>query len=74
MIARPEILNQRIGDDELAVIEVYRTDLGAQPQDAALRAQSGLEPVYAQHYMSYPGTHDGLYWPIQPGERQSPRV
>ena len=27
---------------------------------------------YAQHVLSSPGKHDGLYWPTDPGENESP--
>ena len=69
---RREILDRRIGRDELAVIQVCRAYVEAQLRYAALAAQSGAPPEYAQHFMSRAGRHDGLYWPTNPGEPQSP--
>jgi Protein of unknown function (DUF2950) len=67
-----EILNRRIGRDELAVIQVCRAYVHAQLDYAALRAHRGSPAQYAQHLMSRPGTRDGLYWPTRAGEPQSP--
>ncbi len=38
----------------------------------AQRDYHGLAQHYAQRFVSTPGTHDGLYWPMQPGEAESP--
>jgi len=67
-----EILDRRIGRDELAVIEVCRAYVHAQLDYAALTAGDRSEPRYAEHFMSRPGRHDGLYWPVSSGEPQSP--
>jgi hypothetical protein len=69
---RKEILDRRIGRDELAVIEVCRAYVHAQWEYAALSAHSGSSARYALHFMSREGKHDGLYWPTRAGEPQSP--
>lgn len=69
---REQILDRRIGRNELAAIEVCRAYVDAQ-RDYATKDRNGdgiLE--YAQHFMSSPGQHDGLYWPAASGEEQSP--
>ncbi len=67
-----EILDRRIGRNELAVIRICRAYVDAQLQYAALTARSDGVPEYARHFMSHAGKRDGLYWPTRPGERQSP--
>jgi hypothetical protein len=67
-----EILDRRIGRDELTVIEVCRAYVAAQREYAALRAKSGGSAEYAQHFMSAAGQQNGLYWPVKPGEPESP--
>lgn len=69
---RQEILDRRIGRDELAVIQVCRAYVEAQREFAALAARSGAGTEYAQHFISRGRGHDGLYWPTPPGEPQSP--
>lgn len=67
-----EILDRRIGRNELNVIEVCRTFVQAQREFAALQSASGAHAEFAQHFMSRPGRHDGLYWPTAAGEPESP--
>ena len=67
-----EILNRRIGRDELSVIEVCRAYVVAQREYAAKRFRPGGPSEYAQHFMSTDGQHNGLYWPVKPGEEESP--
>jgi Protein of unknown function (DUF2950) len=67
-----EILDRRIGRDELSVIEVCRTYVAGQREYAALRVSSGGPAEYAQHFMSAAGQRNGLYWPVKPGEEESP--
>jgi hypothetical protein len=62
---RDEILNRRIGADELGAIDVCRAYVDAQ-REYASRDRNGDEVLeYAQHLFSTPGTHDGLYWPAK---------
>jgi len=67
-----EILNRRIGRNELTVIQVCRGYVAAQREYAALRVGPGGSPEYARRFMSTAGQHDGLYWPVQAGEAESP--
>jgi len=67
-----EILNRRIGRNELGAIQVSRAIVDAQ-RDYAARIGAGNGIVeYAQDFVSSSGKHDGLYWPISPGQIQSP--
>lgn len=57
-----ELLNRRIGSNELETIDVLRTYVLAQ-REYASRDRDGDEVLeYAQHVLSTPGTKDGLYW------------
>jgi hypothetical protein len=68
-----EILNRRIGQNELAAIATcrayavaqweYYTESGADTQGLA---------VYARKFISSAGHHDGLYWETAEGENPSP--
>jgi Protein of unknown function (DUF2950) len=61
---REEILNRRIGADELGAIDVAHAYVDAQ-REYASHDHSGQDVLqYAQHLRSTPGTHDGLYWPV----------
>jgi hypothetical protein len=64
---REEVLNRRIGGDELGAIDVCRAYVDAQREYASLDRNNDEVLEYAQHLFSTPGTHDGLYWPA-PGE------
>jgi hypothetical protein len=67
-----EILDRRIGRNELGAIEVCRAFVDAQRDYATLfQRKDGLRE-YAQHFMSSPGQRDGLYWPAASGEAESP--
>jgi Protein of unknown function (DUF2950) len=67
-----EILNRRIGRNELTVIQIARAYAEAQREYSAMRLGAGGTPEYAQHFMSRIGQRDGLYWPVNPGEPESP--
>jgi hypothetical protein len=67
-----EVLNRRIGRNELSAMEVCRNYVMAQREYAADLQNKKLSVEYAQKMFSSPGLHDGLYWPVQPGEMQSP--
>jgi len=67
-----EILNRRIGRDELNAIKVCEAIAEAEHEYASRdRTGSGLLE-FAQKFMSSPGKHDGLYWPTAEGETPSP--
>jgi hypothetical protein len=64
-----ELLNRRIGENELATIQVCLAYVDAQ-REYYSRGQGLLE--YAQRLDSTKGKHDGLYWESRPGEPASP--
>ncbi len=68
-----EILNRRIGENELSAIATCRAYVIAQWE---YYTQSGADhdglAVYAQRFNSTQGHHDGLYWPTATGETPSP--
>jgi hypothetical protein len=69
---REEILNRRIGANEMGAIQVCRAYVQAQREYASVdRAGDGVLE-YAQHLRSTPGTHDGLYWSTRTGDELSP--
>jgi hypothetical protein len=69
---RQEIINRRIGRNELNTIQVTLAYVDAQRQYAS-KARNGDGIIqYAQHFMSRNGKKDGLYWEAAPGEEISP--
>jgi hypothetical protein len=69
-----EILNRRIGRNELDAIEVLRAYVGAQRQYASKARDRTRVRVFARKVASSPGKHDGLYWPAdaEKGDEMSP--
>ncbi len=67
-----EILDRRIGHNELTVIEICRSYVDAQREYASATHHNGKSPVYAEKFISSEGKHDGLYWPARNGEQESP--
>jgi hypothetical protein len=61
-----EILIRRIGRNERAAMLTSLAYVDAQND------YHGLMQHYAQRFVSTPGTHDGLYWPVEEGETESP--
>jgi hypothetical protein len=69
---REEILNRRIGQNELDAIQVSLAYVDAQREFATKdRDRDGLLE-YAQKFRSDPGKKNGLYWEAKAGEAQSP--
>ena len=67
-----EILNRRIGRNELDVLRVLRAYVEAQ-REYASRDRDGDEVLeYAQRLASSPGKMDGLYWPLELTGEMSP--
>jgi len=68
-----EIVNRRIGRDELTTIAACRAYIAAQRQYASkIRDKSGVRK-FAQRLVSTAGTQDGLYWdPAVAGGEESP--
>lgn len=68
---KEEILDRRIGENELAAMEVTRAYLDAQ-QEYATVDRDGKGAQYARRLLSSDGKKDGLYWPVADGEPDSP--
>ncbi len=69
---RQEVLNRRVGRNELGAIAVCRAYVEAQREYAAKDRNGDDVLEYAQRLRSTPGQHDGLYWPLRADEEQSP--
>jgi len=65
---KQEIINRRIGRNELNTIQVSKEYVDAQREFAA-RNPNGQ---YAQRFVSHAGKKDGLYWEAASGEKRSP--
>jgi Protein of unknown function (DUF2950) len=68
--ARREIVFRRIGRNEQSAIQACFLYVNAQRQYAK-KGFAG-EGVHAQRILTQPGEKDGLYWPAQSGEDESP--
>jgi hypothetical protein len=67
---KEEVLNRRVGRNELSTLTTLHELVDAQHEYAAL--QNGGEPTFAPRVLSSEGKHDGLYWPVAEGETPSP--
>ncbi|MBV8114888.1 MAG: DUF2950 domain-containing protein [Silvibacterium sp.] len=67
---KEEILNRRVGRNELAVIDLCDAVVGAQAEYYSQK-HDGVKQ-YAQKFLSDPGQQNGLYWPDTPGQPKSP--
>jgi hypothetical protein len=67
-----EIVNRRIGKNELSAIQVCLAYVDAQREYASKDRNGDGVLEYAQKFLSDPGTEDGLYWEAKEGEEQSP--
>jgi hypothetical protein len=68
---REELLNRRIGRNEITTLAVLHAYVDAQREYFAA-GRDGNPPAYAQKLWSDEGKHDGLYWPSAAGEPESP--
>jgi hypothetical protein len=69
---KEEILNRRIGENELGAIQTCLAIVDAQ-REYATRDRDGDHLLeYAQKFYSTKGKTDGLYWEVKPGEKPSP--
>ena len=59
---REEILNRRVGANELNAIEICRGFVDAQHEYAMEKHDGAKVNQYAQRVLSTPGKHDGLAW------------
>jgi Protein of unknown function (DUF2950) len=69
---KEEVLNRRIGEDELNAIGVCRVYVQAQREYAGEDRDGTGMFKYAQRIKSSQGSKDGLFWPVGPGEDPSP--
>ncbi len=69
---KEELLNRRIGENELSTIEVLKATVDAQREYTALARRFTGTGQYAQRFLSTPGKKDGLYWQAKEGEPSSP--
>src|ERR1700722_13272556 len=68
---KQEILDRRIGANELETIKVCHAYVEAQREYASEDRDGSGVLKYAQHFMSHNGK-DGLYWVAASGEEESP--
>src|SRR5215211_673992 len=61
-VGREEILNRRVGANELNAIEICRGFVDAQHEYATEKHDDSKVNQYAQRVISTPGKHDGLAW------------
>ena len=61
-VGREEILNRRVGENELNAIEICRGFVEAQHEYADEKHDGSKANQYAQRVLSMPGKHDGLAW------------
>ncbi len=68
---RQELLNRRIGYNELATLSSLHAYVDAQFEYRS-QGRDGLPPAFAQQVRSNEGKQDGLYWATAEGEELSP--
>jgi len=66
-----EIINRRVGRNELAAIYTINAVLDAQIKYASVDRNDNGVLQYAQEFSSTPGQHDGLYWDVPEGTEES---
>jgi hypothetical protein len=69
---RDEVLNRRVGRNELAVIDVCEAAADAQAEYFSQLHDGATTNQYAQKFLSDPGKHNGLYWQSAEGQAKSP--
>lgn len=67
-----EIVDRRVGQNELDTIDLCRAYVKAQQEYASKDRTGNSVLKYAQKLRSTPGMKDGLYWPEKAGEDLSP--
>jgi hypothetical protein len=70
-LGQEELLNRRIGNNELWTLTALHEVVDAQREYRAA-GRDGNPPAYAQRFLSSEGRRDGLYWPPGEGEDLSP--
>ncbi|MBN8248364.1 MAG: DUF2950 domain-containing protein [Verrucomicrobia bacterium] len=69
---REEILDRRIGANELKVLQSLRAYVAAQREYAGEDRNGDDVLEYARKFISTPGLKDGLYWPLELDGTESP--
>ena len=69
---KEEILNRRIGRNELSAIQAVQAYVDAQRDYYLRNPQNDKLLQYAQRFISNQGKRDGLYFPVKAGEQASP--
>jgi hypothetical protein len=64
-VGKDELLNRRIGQNELSTLEVVRGYVEAQREYASQDRDGDEVLEYAQRISSSPGKTDGLFWPTE---------
>jgi hypothetical protein len=72
LAAKAEILNRRIGRNELSAIQAVQAYVDAQREYYLRNPQNDKLLHYAQKIISTQGKRDGLYYPTKSGEPPSP--
>jgi len=71
-LGRQEIIDRRVGKNELDTIQTLLAIVDAQDEYAALDPLGKGVRAYARRFISSPGKRDGLYWPTEESEPKSP--
>src|SRR5262244_2031186 len=69
---RQEVLNRRIGENELFTINTLLAVVDTQREYAMKDLDKNGLHDYAKKFISDPGKKNGLYWDAKPGEPESP--
>ncbi len=69
---KEEMLNRRVGRNELRVIGTMHAYVAAQREYAKKDRMGEGVYAFAQKFLSTPGRKDGLYWEAKEGEEESP--
>jgi hypothetical protein len=69
---REEVINRRVGSNELGAIQTLLAIVDAQRTYAASDPDRNGIANYASKFLSTPGKKDGLYWEAQASSEQSP--
>ena len=72
LAGKDEIINRRVGRNELDTIQACLAIVDAQREYATTDPDHDGIEEYAQKFMSDPGKKNGLYWPTKEGEPPSP--
>lgn len=69
---REEIINRRVGRNELDTIQTLLAIVDAQREYAAGDPDGNGFNDYARRFLSTKGKKDGLFWPVEEGQPRSP--